>query len=206
MVYETALKANARIRRGHNGAINGYMSTMKWFPALDFGVVIFQNAYSMAFEVIMARIIDDFLQTGKPCDAAASYRAILAHKAEALAHAKQKLYPNAPAEPTIQPALPLEAYMGEYSHPAYKNWSITIGQDGSLSMLPAGHAYLNVTGTLYHVNGENWWVHLCMGPSNSLVDVTVRANFELGVEGKVATMWLQAEEAMDNLIEFKKIA
>lgn len=204
---------------GHNGAINGYMTTMLWIPALDWGVVIMQNAYSMANEVVLWRLLDDFLQTpeGERHDMAGVARALQAEKVESLAHAKEELYPEAGKVAAVAPARPLEAYEGVYCHPAYQNITLCIaphagGKQGEaadaplpLYATPVGKSYLNTSATLHHVSGEYWWAHARMGPGSFLVDQVSKVEFGIGADGRVKGMGFQAEPAVRDLAWFEKV-
>lgn len=190
---------------------------MLWIPELDWGVVIMQNAYSLAAEVVLFRLIDDFLRTpeGQEFDMAGIARAGQAKKIERLEQARERLYPEAEQIATVAPALPLPAYEGLYHHPGYQGFNVTmsrIPRDGNLPGAPlplyavaTGKSYLNISAVFHHVSGEHWWVRLETGPGCWLADDVMKARFEVGVDGKVKGLGLQAETALDELAWFEKI-
>ncbi|KAK4545470.1 hypothetical protein LTR36_002820 [Oleoguttula mirabilis] len=202
---------------GHNGAINGYMTDMQWVPELDWGVVIMQNAYSLAAEIVLWRLLDDFLLTpeGERFDMAGTARQVQAKKIEQLESAREILYPEADVSAAVGPALPLSAYEGLYHHPGYKGLRLSKSREPDGAALPgaplplyanpATRSYLNISATLHHVSGEHWWAQVQSGPGSWLADEVMRARFEIGANGKVKGLGLQAEPAMAELAWFEKV-
>ncbi|KAK5132101.1 hypothetical protein LTR08_000351 [Meristemomyces frigidus] len=204
---------------GHDGAINGYMTSMLWVPKLDWGVAIMQNAYSLAAEIVLWRLLDDFLQTpdNETFDMSSIARQEQATKLQRLENARQTLYPDANGD-VVAPALPLQAYEGVYHHPAYQSLRLSISEQPDhaetsginsalppLLGLPAAKNYMNISITLKHVSGEYWWGRTRYGPGSFLADDMKKAKFEVGVDGKVKGLGLQAEPAMDELAWFEKV-
>ncbi|KAI7490912.1 beta-lactamase/transpeptidase-like protein [Hortaea werneckii] len=202
---------------GHDGAINGYMTSMLWIPERDFGVVVMQNAYSLAASIVVWRIIDDFLQVpvSEKLDGATMARTYQADRLTRLANARERLYPDSAGVTPVKPSLPLKAYEGTYRHPAYHEFAVTKSRGEthdlqnappSLSMAPSEGAYLNISATLQHVNGEHWLAQFHMGtPGNWMVEDAVKSRFEIGASGKVQGLWFQAEPALDELAWFEKV-
>ncbi|KAI7162733.1 hypothetical protein D0869_09808 [Hortaea werneckii] len=202
---------------GHDGAVNGYMTSMLWIPESDFGVVVMQNTYSLAANIVVWRIIDDFLQVpvNEKLDGATMARKSQADRLRRLENARERLYPGNAGITPIKPSLPLKAYEGTYRHPAYNDFTVTTPRGGtydgqntvpSLSMAPSEGAYLNISTTLEHVNGEHWLARFHMGtPGNWMVEDAVKSRFEIGASGKVQGLWFQAEPALDELAWFEKV-
>ena len=205
---------------GHTGGIVGYMASMFWLPEHEWGVVMLQNSYSFAYSVLNFKLMDDFFDSqgipGKHFDMASAARKVQENKAKQLRpeNARKKLYPDAPDKPLLGPSLPLSAYEGTYSHPAYHEMTLKLASslDGGLSDAPLQlkakgeeGGYLDLSWILYHVNGENWWGHKRSGPGGWVDDEIGRAKFEIGVDGKVAALWYQAEPEMDELARFVKL-
>ncbi|KAI7263132.1 beta-lactamase/transpeptidase-like protein [Hortaea werneckii] len=204
---------------GHDGAINGYMTSMLWMPERDFGVVVMQNAYSLAATVVLWRIIDDFLQVpvNEKLDGATMARKYQADRLTRLANARERLYPDSPGSTPVNLSLPLAEYEGTYRHPSYHQFTVTNSKSRgethnmqnappSLSMAASEGAYLNISATLQHVNGEHWLAQFHMGtPGNWMVEDAVKSRFEIGASGKVQGLWFQAEPALDELAWFEKV-
>ncbi|TKA21714.1 hypothetical protein B0A50_08709 [Salinomyces thailandicus] len=203
---------------GHGGAINGYMTAMYWIPEREFGVVIMQNTYSLAPNVVLWKIIDDFLETAEAerYDMAGAARKMQAEKLAEMDQARNRLYPE---RGDLDPALPLPEYEGRYTHPAYHNFTISRTTDSSpqdgdglgasprLQVTPSVGAYGNISATMHHVSGEHWLTVTSMGPAGSwLTDEAVKARFEVGVKGKVTGLWLQVEPAIPDMALLERVA
>ncbi|KAK3071655.1 hypothetical protein LTR53_008255 [Teratosphaeriaceae sp. CCFEE 6253] len=213
---ETSLYRGQRVV-AHEGGINGYMTAMLWLSDLDWGVVMMQNAYSLAMEVIQWKIVDDFLRTpeAERADVARAARGLQAKKLARLANARRELYPDAGAVAAVAPALPLQAYEGTYAHPAYHNLTLSSsppterGEEaalGSLALYSASAHYLQVSAVWDHVSGEEWYAHERVGPGSFLADDLKKARFRVGVDGKVRGVEYQAESALDEMAWFERIA
>ncbi|GAB7358512.1 hypothetical protein MBLNU230_g2575t1 [Neophaeotheca triangularis] len=213
----------------HNGGLAGYMTKMVWLPDLEWGVIVMQNAYSMAYEIIGWRLIDDFLdnqlsnpdpnlsgqiKTGRHDMANFSHN-FNRDKTAALEDAaiRKRLYPAlSPHTAPVPPSLPLRAYEGTYTHPAYG--AITISPSStpnsqtpappSLALHLTAPRSLQVTVTLHHVSGEFWYAYLRSGPGCCLVDDAGRAVFTIGVDGEVQTLSWQVESALEKGLEFER--
>jgi hypothetical protein len=126
-----------------------------------------------------------------------------------LKNAKSLLFPNIPA-PALPLSLPLESYTGTYSHPAYRNMTITLPSSSS------GPSRLHIDRKdvtwkifmdLEHVSGEHFlaWTDSLMAPEGPF-KTAIAAEFRLGVDGAVTEFGARMEEAMgEEKIWFKKI-
>ena len=206
---------------GHRGAIAGYMAAMYWFSELEWGFVALQNSYSFAMNVVQFKLMDDFLDgigaQGSPYDIRSKVRELEKDAATELEKGSKKVFPDVAARASITPAVPLSEYEGTYHHPAYQDLTVSIM---SLSDAEVGHSqsaplllfargspkgYLDMTWTFHHFSGEHWWVHFKHGPGWSITDELLKAKFEVGADGKVSGLGLQAEKALDELAWFKKV-
>ena len=178
-----------------------------------------QNGYSLAMDVVQFKLLDDFLDSlgvaGPSFDTKSTARRLAAEMTQKLENGRQEVYPGAPDLATTGPALPLQVYEGTYHHPAYQNFTLAgtsaaADKEGGapLALLakPLGRSYLNTKLLFHHVSGENWWVLGRSGPGFFLTDELAKAKFEVGVDGKVAGMGLQAEPALQELAWFEKVA
>ncbi|WPH02232.1 Hypothetical protein R9X50_00508800 [Acrodontium crateriforme] len=204
---------------GHEGAIAGYLAGMYWIPALDWGVVIFQNSYQFSWWPVVWRLIDDFLDTpeSQRYDALGAVRSMNQKTDVVSANIRAKLYPDSPNKAEVQPALNLEEYTGIYEHPAYQTLTVLILppdddyvreyiNDGSLRLYvaPSEKSYNDLRISLHHVNGEHWFAQVTLGPGKKKSANTVKAKFEVGASGKVERMGLQLEKTITDFIWFNK--
>jgi hypothetical protein len=102
-------------------------------------------------------------------------------------------------------SLPLAAYAGSYSHPAYGIWSIQYNHHSStLTNNRDSGPLLQYNATLEHISGDNF---LVIGYSWETPDdpMYIPAEFRVGVSGKVERMGLELEESMEGGIWFERV-
>lgn len=222
----------------HNGGVAGYMTKMVWLPELEWGAVVMQNSYSFAHEIIGWRLIDDFLdstladkdfrqagqiKTGRH-DMTAFARRYQCEKEAELQDAaiRKRLYPDSIDSNLLAPSLPLQAYEGKYTHPAYGTQTLsrspdppdstpalskptfpTTGIVGPLYAHLSRESSLDASVVLHHVSCEHWYAYRGLGPGSWIVDDATKARFEIGADGKVVALWWQCENALEGLAEFK---
>ena len=206
---------------GHQGAIAGYMAEIRWLPELEWRFVALQNSYSYATYAVLFRLMDEFLGSvgaqGEGFAMREKARELESEKKATLEKGKGTVYPGAPDIAAVDSALPLTAYEGVYYHPAYNSLTIAIASssaesgsqqeslDAPLSLVARGSekSYLDMSWTFHHVSGEHWWVYFRYGPGFFATDGLLKANFEIGVDGKVSGLRLQVEPAIEELAWFK---
>ncbi|KAF2215059.1 hypothetical protein CERZMDRAFT_110557 [Cercospora zeae-maydis SCOH1-5] len=201
----------SRVYRGrenlsHTGGIAGYMSNMLMVPPTaaemekgetGWAVVLFQNSYSMAHEIIVQHLLDDYLETPEQ-ERFDTPRFMREARKDREAEFKEdavvkKLFGEKAMSSHIPPSLPVQRFEGVYQHPAYHAYRLSMSK-------PARHA------TLHHVSGDFWWAHQCMGPSTWITDEALKVQFVVGADGEVKGMRFQAEPAMqDELAFFLKV-
>ena len=207
------------------------MTSMVWIPDLDWGVVVMQNTLSLAQQAVMMKAVDDFLGTpeSERPDMRAWAKVAQKQREDMLKDGRQILYPDAPAQPKVGLTLPLEEYGGLYHHPAYESLTMSTSPSamghladdntqheqvaGSFSTgappllygSPSAISFHNISLTLHHVGGEEWWARLRVGPGTWLEDDVMKVKFEVGVNGKVKGMWAQAETALEDMAWFEKM-
>ncbi len=129
--------------------------------------------------------------------------------------ALDRLYPGR-ADPPLPRALPLGDYTGTYYHPAYMNLTIEPAAEGSDGGPPDGRRELRaarddfvwkMTFEFGHVSGEFWLIYVEPTGSAGLGTQFARAEFQVGVTGKVESIEIEfTEDGSEGLILFKKIA
>ncbi|KAF2717140.1 beta-lactamase/transpeptidase-like protein [Polychaeton citri CBS 116435] len=201
----------------HNGGISGYMCSMIMLPEKNWAIMTMQNSYSFAEDVVIYKLIDDFLglQGDARWDMESHVQSLEKDIKAKLRHENivKRLYPDAPMPAdAIPPRLELELHEGVYSHPAYHSFRLYSKPheddepgEGLLYLRPASKAYLDIKFTLRHVSGEWWWAYKQTGPKQWLADTVHKVRFELGINGELKAMWLQAEPAIEDLASFEKI-
>ena len=116
---------------------------------------------------------------------------------EQSANARERLYPGAAT--SIAPSLPLPAYAGTYSHPAYPTIDLVV-KDGAL--------YADVSDRPWpfalhfeHVAGEHFIVRTSQ--VDNISDKPIKAEFSVDARGKAEQLRLGFEEETD-MIEFAR--
>ncbi|KAF2101798.1 beta-lactamase/transpeptidase-like protein [Rhizodiscina lignyota] len=136
----------------HSGATAGYMALMLMVPPTPtelkegeedcgWAVVIMQNTYSLAQDVVAWYLLDKFLQTpeNERHDMAQAARDTEARATESMATDKvlERLFGEKSIETGLNPTLPLQHYEGIYQHPAYHEFRISAAtsesKEGSVS-------------------------------------------------------------------------
>ncbi|PPJ53606.1 hypothetical protein CBER1_00448 [Cercospora berteroae] len=224
----------------HTGAIAGYMANMLMVPPIaaeieqgesGWAVMLLQNSYSMAYDIIVQYLLDDYLETpeAERFDTAQYVRQAQKDKEAELKEDAviKKLFGDNATSSHIPPSLPVQRFEGVYQHPAYHAYRLSMSKPARggidtddtmepqshheeagvpLYLTPAGKAYLDVTATLHHVSGDYWWALQCMGPSTWITDEALKVQFVVGADGEVKGMRFQAEPAMpDELAFFLKV-
>ena len=210
----------------HAGASPGHMSLMMTVPPnptedpnSGWAVVIMQNTWSLAMDIVAWYLLDRFLGTPKDerHDMAGAARKAQEEKSSMLESENviSRLYGFLKLDRSIQPSLPLDRLNGTYRHIAYHEFKVSEtrlpGRNDSeviLLLQPSGlrKTYYSLTATLHHVSGEYWWAHRRIGPGNWLTDEALKVFFVVGSDG-VQGMKFQAEPSMpDHLLFFEKVA
>ncbi|MFN8352905.1 MAG: serine hydrolase [Spirosomataceae bacterium] len=120
------------LRRQHNGSIEGYRSQMTVFPNDNLGIFVTTNTGVAEYyfvNTITNFIVDKWL-TMSPIDWSGRYKQ---EQAEGKANQEKQKQENIAKRVTnAPPTHPLEAYAGEYQHPAYGVISLKV-TDGKLA-------------------------------------------------------------------------
>ncbi len=124
-------------------------------------------------------------------------------------NAKSILFPNIPSAP-LPLSLPLESYTGTYSHPAYRNMTITLPSSSSSS--PQLHidrkdVTWKMVIDLEHVSGEHFIARMdSLTAPDGNFKTAFPTEFRLGVDGTVTDFGARMEEEMgEEKIWFKRV-
>lgn len=220
----------------HGGGLTGFGAVMAYLPRKQWGVAMMGNTAttsSFVQQTLMFQLLDDFLSTpqSERYNWTAQIEKLTEQADYSLRHADERLYPNAPkGEKALPLSLPLDSYTGLYSHPGYRNLTLTLINKNATyapSDLPDPrstqllHAdvwdrMLPQLVNLHHVSGEYFLIHTrfeaLANTSEAYIDYAlvwdsmVPAEFRIGADGKVAEMGVGIERLMGKeKIWFRKI-
>ena len=192
----------------HNGGLPGFGAIQAYLPDKQWGVAMMGNtdaAANIVEEILLSALLDDLLDIprNKRFDQTSDEENRIQRKVDGVKHARKKLYPNAPApEKALPLSLPLDAYAGLYSHPAYRNINFTLDHDAqTLNATLLDRTWSSLL-SLTHVSGEFFILRFVSNyyaehvENNSERINTAKAAFRLGEDGRVRELGLGLEAEM----------
>lgn len=193
---------------GHDGREPGFASRFVFVPALRFGVVVLGNSAGAgaAATVIIRALMDEIL--GVDVEERPSYSKKGSEKKKAKdlpMNTKVQLQTSRPEkkrDEDSRPAqtIPLEAYVGDYWNPGYRNMTVQI-KDGQL-FVDATDRSMGFTLTFHHVKGQTEYTAI-LTDDVELTDEPVDAEFVFK-DGRAIKMGLDLEAAIKELIWFER--
>lgn len=178
----------------HGGATNGFRNSMLYLPRLKFGIVIFVNSDTayLPTEKIPWALVDECLATqiGKRHDGNAAAKE---EEAKEGLDVVEELYPNL-LMARIPLALPLEAYVGEYTHAGHGSFVIQY-KEGKLQVDATDRTWRFML-SFEHVSGEFFEAERF--DVDSQYKDKKRAQFRLGADGKTSCLGLELAAHMGN--------
>lgn len=158
----------------HPGAIDGYAAMLSFLPDDGIGIVALSNLSggNPVPSVVSYAVYDGLLGL-----APLPWRKRL--RARFAARDARRARPAPPPAPVTPPPRPLDAYTGDYRHPAYGLISLRAGPDGTLA--GALHA---IRFTLVHRLGEGWQVEATAWPLRA----GLRFRFRFDGHGRAAAL------------------
>ena len=221
----------------HDGGLPGFGAIIAYLPRKHFGIAMMGNTdttSNFVCAILGFRLLDDYF--GIPEEERFDYTPFiegeLQERTDQVRHAKKHLFPTAPSGTDALPlSRPLEAYTGLYSHPGYRNLTITLASAPSSPKTflqstlgiqsPKTDRYLTVkmnrswpiTLNFEHVSGEffivrgHFFQHLKDQDMNDPLHVeTSKAEFRVGENGKVSEFGASVERMMgEEKIWFRKV-
>lgn len=192
----------------HPGGIEGMTATMICFPEREYCVLVFSNSDSAGRETLAWHLIDEVL--GVPADKRVDLFALMQkNKAESKERntreaGLKRLYPTIPSPPRPL-SLPLEEYTGIYRHPAYPEFTISLTPDNELRVDMDGAFPAHID--LQHASADYFVARMFYSPYSADVDLVVKAEFKLGVDGKVERFGVVLDFANmpDTLVWFDRV-
>ncbi|KAI0888186.1 beta-lactamase/transpeptidase-like protein [Annulohypoxylon maeteangense] len=207
----------------HSGGMEAYGALVYFFPDLEFGVVTLANTAvtsNVVGQELIWKLVDEKLGIPKEdrYDWAGLGNKMIQQQLKQPETAVEELYPKR-ADPPVPRTLPLQEYVGVYSHPAYQNITLELvdGVDTASRTSPSktselkanrGNMEWQMTFEFIHVSGEFWAVVIDMlNTPNSLNGQLARAEFVVGVNGKVDKLKMEfMEDGSEGVIVFDKVA
>lgn len=198
----------------HNGGIDGFSSQLIFLPEWKWGLALLTNSGNNGYAVVqnvMGRLMDDIFRV-KHEDRITKYDTWLDTTKERYLTTRQRLYPSVP-EPPLPLSLPLSAYAGTYTHPAYRTIELVVA-DANRDFLYAARTkqvlradvdrLCHMVVDLEHVSGDFFlaWVdnkEPCFANAGG-----VTARFTLGSDGAVEK-WGIDIEANGRLVWFDRV-
>jgi CubicO group peptidase (beta-lactamase class C family) len=175
----------------HGGNIDGFSALVAFLPKQQIGIVALTNMNGSSLPMVAAyRAIDELLGL-EPIPWGERYKTLLdtmkagAKESKAHAEAKTKAAP---------PSHPLEDYAGDYTHPGYGNFDITL-VDGKL--VPHYNA---LDFTMEHKHYDIW------NARYELFDMTLPLSFGTDLEGNIATLTAPLEPSVKPIVFQKQAA
>ncbi|KAF3054971.1 hypothetical protein GL218_07608 [Daldinia childiae] len=200
----------------HSGGMEAYGAEVYFLPDLGYGVVTLGNTAQTSNFVGMElawKLIDDKLGVPEEqrFDWVSRGEKVLDAQLKLAETAIHDLYPER-ADPPLPRTLPLEKYVGVYSHPAYQNITLQLTDEDSANTKGELRALRDdmewqMTFDFHHVSGEFWAVVIDMlNTPNLLNGQRARAQFELGVKGTVDKLKMEfLEDGNEGVIVFDRV-
>ena len=207
----------------HTGALPGFGTIMAFLPEKQWGVVSMANTFeggSVVNEILAFGLLDDMLgiPASERYDWGKRAEEVLANASFVLNHAREIVYPEAPRSP-VPHALPLQEYAGFYSHAAYPSLNLTLNSayadaesDWNSTAMPylqtrSYHHFDSMYFSLEHVSGEYFLAHIRRhmdetpqpGNYDPWMDKVVKAEFRLGVDGRVKEMGIEIDPQLGEI-------
>lgn len=187
---------------GHDGSTNGFGSKMIYIPRLEWGLVMLGNsadAYGVN-ERVCWTMVDDLL--GVDVEKRFDWDKWMKEDMEKPEFKSLKeLYPIIP-ETRLPLTLPLDKYAGRYNDVGYGTLNVEF-KDGKLRIDCTDRTWRFML-DLVHVSGEFFVAE--MVDIDTLYKETMRARFEMGVDGEVSRFGLGIVQEMgDEMIWFRRV-
>ncbi|KAI1842021.1 hypothetical protein JX266_011776 [Neoarthrinium moseri] len=194
----------------HSGGMEAYGADVFFFPDLKYGIVAMGNTAitsNFAGRLLTWKLINDRLgiPESERYDWSSQFEKALNSSLEQFDKAIDKLYPGR-ANPALPRGLELKEYTGTYSHPAYHDLTIDLGDDpGRLRAVRVDFVW-PMTFDFVHVSGEYWVIHIDMKNSpNALNGQSARAEFKIGPNGKCDQVLIEfLEDGSEGVIPFTR--
>ncbi|KAH8900840.1 beta-lactamase/transpeptidase-like protein [Thozetella sp. PMI_491] len=206
----------------HAGEIDGYGAFVMIVPSLKLGVSLLSNGQRAhnVLKGLSVGLIDALLgDSGDKALETVEEAFLKSNKdqAEKASTALQRLYPDAPATPTIPLALDVKEYTGSYRNLAYGPFTLELldrGKDAGSTQFESTtylvsrtgqHHSLPRTSTFTYINAENWFVTRfetgieVVNPDRSPSKTALKAQTRINAKGQVEAIGITMEPALPDL-------
>lgn len=195
---------------GHDGREPGFASRFVFMPALRFGAVVLGNSAGAAnaATVIIRALMDEILGVAvgerpsytKKTSEKKGKDLTINTKVQQPTNRPEKKQKAAKEDFGLPQTTPLEAYVGDYWNPGYRNMTVQT-KDGHL-FVDATDRSMGFTLVFHHVKGQTQYT-ATLTDEVELTDEPVHAEFVFK-DGKAIKMGLDLEPAIKGLIWFEK--
>lgn len=176
----------------HGGNIDGFTALVSFCPKEKIGVAILANMNGTTLNTVLAYRAFDELLGLDPIPWGERYHTL---QETMMGGAKQAKEIRKSKTVSAPPAHALEAYAGEYLHPGYGSFKVSLSDDGK-SLVPH---YNGLDLSMSHRHFEVWDVNY------ATLDMDLETSFITGTDGEVSGLKVQLEATLPPL-EFKKQA
>ncbi|KAB8067234.1 beta-lactamase/transpeptidase-like protein [Aspergillus leporis] len=185
----------------HDGSVAGYGSTMMYLPARQWGLVMAGNTTltsNIVQVVLYMHLLDEILRVppSERVDWSRLIRERRILRREQQNNARQRLYPQLPVV-QLPPTLAVKEYAGLYVHPGYGKLELRVDAEGSGLAADRTACEVPMVVSLEHVSGEFWLANLQERNQDPRDHERVRAEFRIGVDGRVREVGVDLEPEMD---------
>ena len=209
----------------HQASVDGYGSSVIFFPTLNYGVAVFANTTTARYvcDTLIYQLVDDLLGIPQSdrfdwtkksvplqytrrftyLSASIRFSSELQVELDQYQTTKARLYPNTPSPPPST-ILPLAEYCGTYRHPAYQDMTFTI-REGRLEANREDFTW-PMTVELEHVY-SNFFLARASREAKTLrpPPAAFAAEFRVGANGKPIAFGAVMTSEMEEKIWFERI-
>ncbi len=179
----------------HGGNIDGFSASVSFFPSDSIGIVVLANQNGSAVPSLVRNTVADRLLDGKKRDWANYFVEQKKKQKEAAAGSKKET--DSQQVKNTTPSHELTAYEGNYFHPGYGRFNISIKEDTLFAH------FQRMTFYLKHIHYD---VFEPFEVNEYGIDTTdtgsLKFNFSTNDAGEIASVKMKAEPALDHPIEF----
>lgn len=183
-------------RMDHGGNIDGFSANVSLFPNDDIGIVVLTNQNGSMLPVLARNIAADLLLATKATDWIAYLKEKQTANKKKLTETKTEAA-NAKVNGT-KPSHSLQEFTGDYKHPGYGTFYITVKNDSLFAQTPKGELYLS---------HRHYDIFTPMEVKNNVVDTDTEEhsgfNFQTDDAGKIVALTIKLEPTLEP-IKFTK--
>lgn len=192
--FISAYKGHYKVE--HGGNIDGFSASVALYPTVSLGVVVLANQDGSAVPFLVSNTVADRLLNVKRNDWAKYYLKQKKKQEEATAAEKQS---KTQQVKNTTPSHALTSYKGNYVHPGYGKFNISLKKDS---------LFANYKRIKFYLKHLHYNVFEAFEVSKYGIDTTDpywKFNFTTNNAGEIATVKMNIELELDTPIEFKRV-